>query len=57
MTWTDALTDRALPMGRGGRRIDARRIVVYHHEKDEAVPEIQGCELPHQGAELVFRKE
>jgi hypothetical protein len=42
---------------KGGRRIDARRIVVYHHEKDEAVPEIQGCELPHQGAELVFRKE
>ena len=42
---------------RGGRRIDARRIVVYHHGPDEAVPEIQGRELPRQGDELVFRKE
>jgi len=42
---------------KGGRRIDARRIVVYHHEQDEAVPEIQGRELPRQGDELVFRKE
>jgi len=42
---------------KGGRRIDARRIVVYHHEKDEAVPEIQDRELPRQGDELVFRKE
>ena len=40
-----------------GRRIDARRVVVYHHEKDESVPEIQGRELPRQGDELVFRKE
>jgi len=42
---------------KGGRRVDARRIVVYHHAKDEAVPEIQGRELPRQGDELVFRKE
>jgi L-ascorbate metabolism protein UlaG (beta-lactamase superfamily) len=42
---------------RGGRRIDARRVVVYHHGPDEAVPEIQGRELPRQGDELVFRKE
>ena len=40
-----------------GRRIDARRVVVYHHEKDESVPEIQGRELPRQGDELVFRKD
>ncbi len=41
----------------GGRRIDARRVVVYHHEADETVPQIQGRELPRQGDELVFRKE
>lgn len=40
-----------------GKRIDARRVVVYHHQQDEAVPEIQGRELPRQGDELVFRKE
>jgi L-ascorbate metabolism protein UlaG (beta-lactamase superfamily) len=42
---------------KGGARIDAKRIVVYHHEADEAVPEIQGRELPRQGDELVFSKE
>jgi L-ascorbate metabolism protein UlaG (beta-lactamase superfamily) len=42
---------------KAGRRIDARRIVVYHHGRDESVPEIQGRELPRQGDELVFRKE
>jgi L-ascorbate metabolism protein UlaG (beta-lactamase superfamily) len=42
---------------KAGRRIDARRIVVYHHERDESVPQIQGRELPRQGDELVFRKE
>ena len=42
---------------KAGRRIDARRIVVYHHERDESVPGIQGRELPRQGDELVFRKE
>lgn len=41
----------------GGRRIDARRVVVYHHGAGETVPEIQGRELPRQGDELVFRKE
>jgi L-ascorbate metabolism protein UlaG (beta-lactamase superfamily) len=38
-----------------GRRIDARRIVVYHHGPNEAVPAIQGREVPRQGDELVFR--
>ncbi len=42
---------------RGGARIDAKRIVVYHHEADETVPEIQGRELPRQGDELVFSRE
>jgi L-ascorbate metabolism protein UlaG (beta-lactamase superfamily) len=42
---------------KGGRRIDARRVVVYHHQQDEPVPEIQGRELPRQGDELVFRKD
>lgn len=42
---------------KGGRRIDARRVVVYHHAADESVPEIQGRELPRQGDELVFRKD
>ena len=42
---------------KGGRRIDARRVVVYHHQRDEGVPELQGRELPRQGDELVFRKE
>ena len=41
---------------KGGARIDAKRIVVYHHEADETVPEIQGRELPRQGDELVFSK-
>jgi L-ascorbate metabolism protein UlaG (beta-lactamase superfamily) len=41
----------------GGRRIDARRIVVYHHQAGEAVPQIQGRELPQPGDELVLRKE
>jgi L-ascorbate metabolism protein UlaG (beta-lactamase superfamily) len=42
---------------KGGRRIDARRVVVYHHQADESVPEIQGRELPRQGDELVFHEE
>jgi L-ascorbate metabolism protein UlaG (beta-lactamase superfamily) len=42
---------------KGGGRIDARRVVVYHHAPGEAVPEIQGRELPRQGDELVFSKE
>jgi len=44
-------------VAKAGRRIDACRIVVYHHARDEAVPEIQGRELPRQGDELVFRKD
>ena len=42
---------------RGGRRIDARRVVVYHHQTGESVPELQGRELPRQGDELVFRRD
>jgi hypothetical protein len=42
---------------KGGGRIDAKRVVVYHHAADESVPEIQGRELPRQGDELVFSKE
>jgi L-ascorbate metabolism protein UlaG (beta-lactamase superfamily) len=42
---------------KGGRRIDARRVVVYHHEASASVPDVQGRELPRQGDELVFRKE
>ena len=42
---------------KGGARIDARRVVVYHHQLDESVPGIQARELPRQGDELVFRKE
>lgn len=42
---------------KGGKRIGARRVVVYHHTTDETVPEIQDRELPRQGDELVFRKD
>jgi L-ascorbate metabolism protein UlaG (beta-lactamase superfamily) len=35
---------------RGPRRIDARQIVIYHHEAGETVPECQaGCVVPRQG--------
>lgn len=40
-----------------GSRIDARRLIVYHHQQGELVPELHGRELPRQGEELVFRKE
>jgi L-ascorbate metabolism protein UlaG (beta-lactamase superfamily) len=39
-----------------GRRIDARRVVVYHHARGETIPEIQDREVPRPGDELVFRK-
>jgi L-ascorbate metabolism protein UlaG (beta-lactamase superfamily) len=42
---------------RDARRIDARKVVVYHHETNEVVPERQGCRVPRQGDELVFSKE
>jgi L-ascorbate metabolism protein UlaG (beta-lactamase superfamily) len=42
---------------RDARRIDARRVVVYHHGKGEVVPERQGRRVPEQGDELVFSKE
>jgi L-ascorbate metabolism protein UlaG (beta-lactamase superfamily) len=38
---------------RGGRKIDARRIVIYHHQAGEAVPECQSeCAIPKQGDTL-----
>jgi L-ascorbate metabolism protein UlaG (beta-lactamase superfamily) len=42
---------------KSGGRIDARRVIVYHHGTDEVVPDIQRRELPRQGDELVFSKE
>jgi L-ascorbate metabolism protein UlaG (beta-lactamase superfamily) len=39
-----------------GAKLDARRIVVYHHRDGEAVPEYQGREVPRQGEVLVLRK-
>jgi L-ascorbate metabolism protein UlaG (beta-lactamase superfamily) len=37
-----------------GQKIDAARVVVYHHRASEAVPEIQGRLLPRQGDVLVL---
>ena len=40
---------------RAGRRIDARRIVMYHHQTDEAIPECRDrCSAPRQGEILKF---
>jgi L-ascorbate metabolism protein UlaG (beta-lactamase superfamily) len=34
-------------------RIDAKRIVIYHHQANETVPQCRdGCEVPRQGATL-----
>jgi hypothetical protein len=41
-------------VAKSGRRVDARRVVVYHHQVDESVPEVQGREVPRQGDTLVF---
>jgi L-ascorbate metabolism protein UlaG (beta-lactamase superfamily) len=40
---------------RTGRRIDARQIVIYHHQSGEKVPECgEGCTVPRQGDVLRF---
>lgn len=40
---------------KAGGRVDARRVVIYHHESTEAVPECrQGCHVPRQGETLRF---
>ena len=37
------------------RRIDARRVIIYHHTVDESVPECrEGCTVPKQGETLKF---
>jgi L-ascorbate metabolism protein UlaG (beta-lactamase superfamily) len=36
-------------------RVDAKRVVIYHHEPNEGVPECRsGCYLPRQGESLRF---
>jgi hypothetical protein len=41
---------------KSGRRIDARRIVIYHHTADETVPGCTGtCSVPKQGETLRLR--
>jgi len=38
-----------------GRTIDAKRIVIYHHQQGEAVPQCTGrCEVPRPGTTLRF---
>lgn len=38
-----------------GARVDATRVVIYHHQPGEAVPHCQaGCYLPRQGESLRF---
>ena len=40
---------------KAGRRIDARRIVIYHQQSDEQIPECRGsCRVPAQGEVLKF---
>jgi hypothetical protein len=38
-----------------GARIDARRVIVYHHEDGAAVPPYQDREVPRQGETLVLK--
>jgi L-ascorbate metabolism protein UlaG (beta-lactamase superfamily) len=40
---------------KAGRRVDARRVVVYHHQADLRVPDVHDREVPRQGDTLVFR--
>jgi L-ascorbate metabolism protein UlaG (beta-lactamase superfamily) len=42
---------------KAGRRIDARRVIVYHHRAEATAEPIQGSVRPRQGDELVFSKE
>jgi L-ascorbate metabolism protein UlaG (beta-lactamase superfamily) len=38
-----------------GARVDAKRVIIYHHMPGEAVPDCQaGCYLPKQGETLRF---
>ena len=40
---------------KAGGRVDAKRVVIYHHEPQEQVPECrQGCHVPRQGERLRF---
>ena len=40
---------------KSGGRVDAKRVVIYHHQPGEAVPACgQGCYLPRQGETLRF---
>ncbi len=40
---------------KSGARVDARRVIIYHHQPGEAVPDCQaGCYLPTQGEALKF---
>jgi L-ascorbate metabolism protein UlaG (beta-lactamase superfamily) len=40
---------------RAGRRIDARRVVIYHQTADEKIPECRDtCRVPKQGETLTF---
>ena len=40
---------------KSGARIDARRVIIYHHQAGEAVPECRaGCHVPAQGERLPF---
>jgi len=41
---------------RGGKRIDARRVVVYHHQDGEVVPPFQDRIVPTQGQVLRLSK-
>jgi L-ascorbate metabolism protein UlaG (beta-lactamase superfamily) len=38
-----------------GKRIDARRVIVYHHKSGETVPAFQDALVPKQGEALVLR--
>lgn len=42
---------------RTGAKIDARRVIVVHHEAGENVPPYQGSTVPRQGEVIVLRAE
>jgi L-ascorbate metabolism protein UlaG (beta-lactamase superfamily) len=37
---------------RGGKRVDARRIVIYHHTAGQPIPDCAECWIPRQGDRL-----
>jgi L-ascorbate metabolism protein UlaG (beta-lactamase superfamily) len=42
-------------LARDGRRLDAKRIVIYHHTADARIPECRDtCRVPRQGETLTF---